>query len=95
MSASSSITRKEGNRKSWSQCNKEDKPEQVIGYLAIAVLSIVVMRYFMQLLSPVLHIDSYLVPVYPVVWATIIIIILLGIMYIIRRFIVCYKTAKK
>ena len=95
MSNSSSTTRKEGSRKSWSQCNKEDKPEQVIGYLAIAVLSIVVMRYFMQLLSPVLHIDSYLVLVYPVVWATVIIIILSGIMYIMWHFIVCYKTAKK
>ena len=83
------------NRKSLSQCNKESKPEQVIGYLAIAVLSVVVMRYFMQSLSPILHIDSYLVLVYPVVWATVIIIILSGIMYIIWHFIVCHKTAKK
>ena len=95
MSDPSLTTRKEVNRKSLSQCNKENKPEQVVGYLAIAVLSTVVMRYFMQLLSPVLRIDSYLGLLYPMVWATVIIIILPGIMYIIWHFIVCHKTAKK
>jgi uncharacterized protein YqhQ len=95
MSNSGSTTKKEENRKSRNQCGKEDKPEQVIAYLAIAVLSVVIMRYFMQLLPPVLRIDSYLGLVYPVVWATVIIIIFSGIMYIIWHFIACYKTAKK
>ena len=51
------------------------RPEQIIAYATLAVLTVVIMVYIAYALTSVLHTNQYLSIIYYMVWALIVIII--------------------